>query len=62
MAATPNLSQKRITAPGQQPVLLANLPKIPVDVKSRFPSMQRYETDLKEWIRKSNSQLGGVAT
>lgn len=62
MANLPNLSRIRIVAPAQQPILLEQFPKYPAAVTERFPEMKRHEADLKEWMRKTNSQLGNVPT
>jgi hypothetical protein len=59
MAKPANLSQKRISTPSSQPVLLEQFPKYPAEVTARFPAMAKHEQDLKEWMRKTNYQLGG---
>lgn len=35
------------------------MPAVPDDVKKRFPSMNQWEKDLKEWVRKVVFNLQG---
>lgn len=40
--------------------LVAELPKVPDDVKKRFPSMAKFEQDMAEWHRKLLLALRGA--
>jgi hypothetical protein len=42
--------------------LVSNLPPIPADVKTRFPSMVAYEQQLKDWHTQLLVTLSGGAT
>jgi len=39
--------------------LVAGLPKLPPDVKKRFPSMEKYEADMQDWHEKLLIALKG---
>lgn len=56
MAGTPSNSQTRVKANTgvSAQVFVEEMPKIPQDVKDRFPSMVTYEQNMKDWVRKLN--------
>jgi hypothetical protein len=35
-------------------VFIQEMPEIPQDVKDRFPSMAKYEAEMKNWVKNLN--------
>jgi hypothetical protein len=60
MATSPS-SQSRVKTPtgNNAAAFVVAMPSIPGDVKKRFPSMQKYEDDLRNWVQNLNFNLGG---
>lgn len=46
--------------PGSFPVKIGPVPKLPDEVKQRFPSLIKWEQDLEAWRLAANLALGGA--
>jgi hypothetical protein len=59
MAAPTPSSQTRISQPtgNAAQIYIQEMPKLPQDVKDRFPSMAAWEVAMKEWVRMMNANL-----